>query len=328
MSDLRELSTDVLEVGLTLGLKIVRGSSLTPCPSCRATRRGSSDPRGPIGTTSNHGGFICHRCGTKGGSLNLAALVVTGSSHPSSWASVRERCERAGLLPTRGTRQVLATSRREAKRPPQEEVTELWARSHRVCDVPDVSIWLASRGFDPSRVEDFRLARALPDDCELPGWAWCHGASWCDCHYRLVVALCDSHGEVRSLHARAIRGDVKPKAVSPKGFQVAGLVMADVFTRSILKSGLPDWWEGRLELVVAEGLPDFLLWASRFSDSREYAPAVIGVISGSWTRELESRIPDATRIALRFHRDEAGRKYASQVSRELRARCEVAEWKT
>ena len=88
------------------------------------------------------------------------------------------------------------------------------------------------------------------------------------------------------------------------------------------------WWKDRLELVVAEGLPDFLLSATRFSDSREHAPAVIGVISGSWTRELESRIPDATRIALRFHRDEAGRKYASQVSPELRARCEVAEWKT
>ena len=73
--------------------------------------------------------------------------------------------------------------------------------------------------------------------------------------YRRDLEQCvvDAHGEVRSLHARAIRSEMKPKAVSPKAFQVAGLVMADVFTRSILKSGLPAWWEDRLELVVAEG---------------------------------------------------------------------------
>ena len=38
------------------------------------------------------------------------------------------------------------------------------------------------------------------------------------------------------------------------------------------------------------GEPDFLTWGTNRSDAREQVPAVFGVESGAWTKEIAARI--------------------------------------
>jgi hypothetical protein len=74
---------------------------------------------------------------------------------------------------------------------------------------------------------------------------------------------------------------------------------------------------------VAEGEPDFLTWATRFSDADEAAPAVLGVVSGSWTTCIADRMPDGARMIVRTDHDEPGEKYAHTIQMTLRGRCTV-----
>ena len=79
----------------------------------------------------------------------------------------------------------------------------------------------------------------------------------------------------------------------------------------------------RCGLVICEGVPDFLTWAALWGDAGETAPAVIGIISGSWTPHVAARVPSGTVVALRTHADEAGAKYMRHVALTLEARCTV-----
>ena len=60
-------------------MRMTRMQTLTPCPSCGREKRGSSDPRGPIGLTQNRKGFHCHRCGISGDALDLISYSVAGA---------------------------------------------------------------------------------------------------------------------------------------------------------------------------------------------------------------------------------------------------------
>jgi hypothetical protein len=61
-------------------------------------------------------------------------------------------------------------------------------------------------------------------------------------------------------------------------------------------------------VIITEGAIDFLTVATHYGCT-EYAPAVLGVFSGSWSDELAARIPTECRVVVRVHRDEAGEKY-------------------
>lgn len=80
----------------------------------------------------------------------------------------------------------------------------------------------------------------------------------------------------------------------------------------------------RCDLIVTEGVPDFLTWATLRGDADEFAPAVIGIISGSWTEEIAARVPSATAVYLRPHADAVGDKYSAQIVKTLVARCLVS----
>ena len=71
-------SLQISNISSALGLKIGRLSSYGPCPSCNAERRGSSDPRQPLGLTPNKLGFMCHKCKVTGDNLDLISLCVAG----------------------------------------------------------------------------------------------------------------------------------------------------------------------------------------------------------------------------------------------------------
>jgi hypothetical protein len=71
-------------------------------------------------------------------------------------------------------------------------------------------------------------------------------------------------------------------------------------------------------VLIAEGVPDFLTWATH----RE-AFAIFGVIAGSWTSAFAERVPRDVRVLIRTHDDDAGHKYAQQIGETLRDRCQV-----
>ena len=75
--------------------------------------------------------------------------------------------------------------------------------------------------------------------------------------------------------------------------------------------------------MICEGVPDFLTWATRWGDAAESAPAVLGIISGSWTEAIAGLIPAGTVVYLRTHADPAGAKYAAQIASTLEQRCDV-----
>lgn len=76
-------------------------------------------------------------------------------------------------------------------------------------------------------------------------------------------------------------------------------------------------------VIVAEGVPDFLTWATRHSDADEDAPAVVGVIAGSWCEEIAARVPTGIPVYVRTHGDAAGFAYAETICSSLARRCRV-----
>ena len=209
--------------------------------------------------------------------------------------------------------------------PPESEVTALWeACGFTACDV-EVRALLASRGLDAELVDDGNLARALPAGAPLPRWARYDGRTWAETGHRLVLPVFDAGGTMRSVRAWRVTENDTPKRLPPSGHKAAGLVLADPFALGMLAAGrraegMPD----PLRVIVAEGEPDFLTWATRFSDANEEAPLVLALTGpGSWSQEIADRIPDGARVTIWTDHDDAGNRYASNVFESLAPRCTI-----
>lgn len=330
----------VAEVATALGLE-VRGRgrlvSLSPCPACGDDVRGHTRPdrRGPVGLTPDGHGWRCHRCREGGDAVTLAAWFVTSSGAPRGdrFLDVLATCAGHGLcdpLPGRTTPKV---ARRPPppprpvlppQRPPVDELAALWRACLPVTADAEVSAWLTSRGLDPQAVADRELAYALPPGASLPAWARIHGRAWAEAGYRCALPLYGSSGAAESVRGRAVDAEAHPKTANPAGLQIAGTVLADPLARSML-AGDVDSRElvARVGLVVAEGDPDFLTWATARGEADEDAPAVVGLVEGGWTAEVAAAVPDGTRVAVRTHHDDNGDRYAAQVAATLGRRCRV-----
>ena len=198
-----------------------------------------------------------------------------------------------------------------------------WGRCMGVLDDAGVCEWLQGRGLHPATIEDLDLARVVPSG-EFPGWARLRGRSWRESGHRLVVPLHDARGDLRSFQARQVEPEGGgPKSVSPCGVEVRGLVFADALGRRVLRRGDR---HPPFDLVLAEGVPDYLSWASRWGCDAglEDSPAVLSVVAGSWTQDVAERIPSGSRLALRMHGDDAGDCYAATVARTLDGRVSLA----
>ena len=237
----------------------------------------------------------------------------------------------AGRLPNQpaAPRHRIAVTPPSRRRPPRGEVAVLWESCRPVCDDDEVAAWLGSRGIDPGEVEDRDLARALPRAERLPRWATCWGRPW-TVGWRLVFRAWGATGAAESLRARWVR-DTRPSrwpksaaAAAGEG-SASGLVLADGLGQLVLKGGAPpNWWpDAPLEVVILEGEPDWLSWASTVPDGDQYAPAVVGVWQGAWDAAFARRLPAGTRIGLRTHLDAAGCGYASRAASTLLAHCRV-----
>jgi hypothetical protein len=206
-------------------------------------------------------------------------------------------------------------------RPPEHEVHDLWARCRPLDQDRELSAWATSRGLDPFLIADRHLARALPADALVPRWAFIGGVPWQQAGYRLVLPLYDASGRIASLHARSGRLDALPKGVLPGGHAASGLVMADAGGVQMLAGGP---WEPR-QLWIAEGVPDFLTLVSDFGDADDET-AMLGVVSGSWSKLIADRIPNGCRVVVATHDDSAGDRYASIVAATLTGRTQLFRW--
>lgn len=207
-------------------------------------------------------------------------------------------------------------ARPEAPRdyPDAGEVASLWEASRPVSDDPDVAAYLAGRAIDPDLVEAKDLARVLPFAGALPPWARCRAGNWREASYRLIVPMFDPAGTMRTVRGWRVGGDQElPKRLPPSGHKAAGVIMADQWAIAMLRGARqPE------RVVVTEGEPDFLTWATRVNEPRT---AVIGIVSGSWTRELGDRFPVGCRVDIRTDHDAAGTKYANEFVSGLARRC-------
>lgn len=334
MAELRALS--VTDAAGALGLTVTRSNGVGPCPKCNAETRHPKrgDKRGALGVRSDGKGWSCFECGTTGDVVTLVALALLGNvpaaGDSEGWRDLLSAAGDRGLCtisegrpgPTRpAPPRVVPKPPPPARLPPlSDELAALWASCKPVGYVPDVAAeWATRGGIDLGHVEDRDLARALPLGARCPRWAQFRGAAWSQGPHRLLIPMFNAEGKMTSLHARAAKG-AEPKGLSPTGCALAGLVMADPLAQLMLAG---NDCGGPVRVVIAEGGPDFLSLATHWSDADESAPAVLGVIAGSWSKEIAARIPDGAQVLVATHADEAGEKYGAAVAATLLQRCDV-----
>lgn len=214
------------------------------------------------------------------------------------------------------------SSRRAGRRPPADDVRVLWARCRPMHEDHEAVAWAEGRGFDPFLIADRDLCRALPAEADVPPWAYLRGAPWTLGGYRILAPLYDALGRPASLHARNVNRAVSPKGALPCGFAASGLVLADGAALQVLRGS-----QLHGALWIAEGVPDFLSCGCGWSDAAgDTAPAVLGVLAGSWTAAVAARIPTGARVVIAVHHDQAGEKYCATIARSLMGRCSLERW--
>jgi len=276
------------------------------------------------------GGFVGASAITQDGAerLLLEAALAAGLDEKTALSNIRRGLARGAasprMLPDAEPSGARQRPLQALKPPPPHEVQSLWDAASRVTDDDEAAEWLRGRGLDPVAVELWDLARAVPDSTPLPGWARTRpGGSWIESGHRLITRTFDCRGGLFSVRARCLNAAAVPaKELSPAGCAVRGGVLADPLAVQLLAGPVPDWWRCR-DIVICEGVPDFLTWASRQSEAREDGPATFGIASGAWTNEIAARIPAAVRLVIRTHNDAAGDDYAARIAGSLASRCRI-----
>ncbi len=315
---------DLLQVAAELGIERTRDGRLAPCPACGEKTRSRTDPReGPVFVISQGRRWKCGRCSARGDTLDLVATVLRGgvcdaeaAIEVRGWFAARGWCppDPEGPRPERvAVRAGSVVSLPQREPAPKEEVDELWERCEGVTASTTASDWLRSRSLDPHLVEERDLCRVLPSGA-LPSWA-AHWGSKYPCP--LLIPLYGPSGELVGVQGRRVDSE-RPKSVAAAGVRRVG-VYADSTGIALLRWGArPAWWQGSA-VVIAEGEPDYLTWATRYPDHETTeAPAVFGFPgAGAWTEAESARLPAGLTVAIRAHRDEAGSKYSSRIAKSL-----------
>lgn len=258
----------------------------------------------------------CHACGWTGDVLTLLAAVERLDPRRDFAAVLGRAAELAGVSiddpPPR--RELPPLPAREP--PPVDQVRALLRAGVDVDGDQVVAGWLRSRGLDPAACVP--LACALGPDWLPWSWASYRRRSWTVSGHRLLLPLFDALGELRSVRARAVVADATPKSLPPGGHASAGFLLADARGVAMLRAG-PTAAPARV--LVLEGEPDYLTWASRSSGRW----AVFGLPgSGAWTSAIGDRIPAGSEVVIRTDPDPAGDHYAEIVATpELLGRCSV-----
>lgn len=286
------------------------------CPVHEDSKPSCSVTVGQDGTVR----FKCFACDASGDALGLIA-AAKGLNIATDFARV---VDEAAALTGYVDWQAVEQTRRELPKPKPpkqlspDEVDAFWSSLSPVLDDEEVCQWLREdRALDPEAIELWDLARVLPAGASAPPWA----PSWGSRGHRLILQTWNAHGLLSGVRGRYVG---KGKALAPFGVSSKGLMLADGLGVQLLQAGQWPEWCTRQMLIVTEGEPDFLTWATRFSDADEQAPAVWGIPgSGAWTKEIGDRVPSGSQVVIRTDDDEQGNKYAAEILSQLSGRCEV-----
>jgi hypothetical protein len=338
--------------GVLAAVQAVGLRSFTPgtfaCPVCRVEKRGTKDARGAAKALRDGALFYCHRCEARGSALDIVALDLLGRSPSSSdeWHRLAERCKALGLASDSAPdpfRVVPAKPAQHRRRPPTNEVRDLWDACRPVTLDPDVLSWLTHDRMIPAdTVWSHDLARALPWSASLPDpddWedgddtgdpmriggvlpAWCRvlRESWAVRH-RLIVPLYDARGSLVSLRARAMEPkSPREKSAAPAGYEVGGLVMANPLALELLQGFESAQFYARVfGVFIAEGEPDYLT-AATSTDRGGRALMTFGVGLGSWTQEVADRVPNGAPVFIATDPDARGQQLAKGIADTLPGR--------
>lgn len=306
------------KLGLSKDSQRQAGGLLIRCPAHKERTPSCSVTRGPDGTIR----VRCFGCDFTGDVLTLIAVahgldaraqfhdvLLTAAELGGLWQVADElrggevSVERPELVPVEPTP--------EREYPDASELEALWSGAGRILDDPEACSLLEARAISPVEASSRRLARVLMPGTTLPAWARYRGATWADTGHRLLVRMWDASGVVRSVRAwRVTEGD-SPKRLPPGGCRASGLVLANVEAWKVLRGN------GAAELVISEGEPDWLTWATRWNGP------VLGIVSGSWTPELAAKIASVERVIVRTDHDAAGDRYAEEIFKSLKGKCEL-----
>ncbi len=275
----------------------------------------------------------CHACDATGDALTLIAVARGLNLRSDFRAVLAEGARLAGLWgivdelecrsPRDSTPMPIPAPTRPASEPervypPLGEVESLWGSCGPVTYDAEAAAYLARRGFDPERVEALDVLRALPAAGALPRWASYRGGaatarSWRELGFRLLVAMLDAAGAMRSVRGWRVTPGDGPKRLPPAGHKASELVMADAFGAAMLRGE-----RSPETIAVVEGEPDFVARCSVQNDPRG---AVLGIVSGSWGPTFAEKIPVGARVAIRTDHDAAGDRYAAEIAKTLARRC-------
>jgi hypothetical protein len=261
--------------------------------------------------------WTCRGACGRGGDVFTFVQLAAGVDYPNA---LEQLARRAGIPQggngTRPRRMLVqprsaAEAPEESRRLPAADVGALWAAARPVSTSPEGSAWLARRKLDAARVEDEDLCRVLPENMDLPRWAWRWREGW-----RVLFPMYDVHGHLVSLRARWTPASDPPngkKSLAPAGASIKGTLLADGAGRELLRTRYP----ARV-VFVCEGEVDMSAAALSFGESREHA-AVLGIVgSGCWNAAIAARIRSTTaRVVLALDDDAKGWKYAEEIGATL-----------
>lgn len=318
---------DPRQLASALDLKPARERNKYACPACSSTDALSlTVPDGRVRVK-------CFSCDVGGDALTLVAI---GSGYPAkpqgrdfldvlrAGAEIAGRQDLLADLDAGRNRERVATRAPRPARPepapvypPAGEAEAMWFASRPVTENDTVTRYLEGRGIDTSELWARGLARVLSASAPTYAWASFGSRSWFEAGFVIVVPVYDASGAIRALRAWSpAPASGMPKRVAAKGCTTRGLVMADFLGQAML-----DGTHQPEHLVVAEGEPDFLTWATRGSllDVRRWA--TLGIESGAWTEQIAARVPDGARVTIATDHDEPGERYAAAVAKTLEGRC-------
>jgi len=310
----------VIAVAEQLGLEVVQYSghpSIKPCPNCGSTVRSKSsgDKRGPIGPRKDLKGFLCHRCKISGSPVDLVSYKHFGDRFKLLGKEEKDSVKRwfksnwSHLETFENKYKNL-----EPKYPDSQDLETFWKSCSKVSELAACKQWLDSRWIDPEIVELYNYGTAITESTAKFPWATFKRQHWCNTGYRALFPLYNSQGKLTSVRARWVSYQ-KPftKVINPAGYEVQGTILADRQALGLLRDKPLKDFDGYI--VIAEGDPDYLTWATR---NKENTFATFGVFNGSWNSQFASKIPEHSNVVVATHYDDEGEKYFRRIYETLK----------
>jgi len=284
------VSPDLRDLAPRLGLVSSKGR-WRDCPVCKGSA--TADRRFPLRLTDAH--WWCNACGRDGSAFALVTWALLGREPREGdpeLLQVYDFLGRDDRLPERPAPE--PAPRRLA---PVSDLAAFLRRCTPAHLDVEVADYLRGRGIDPARVP----AGAVPRDLSAPFWPRAWSSIW-----RCVVPAFDVSGRLQNLHARAVVPTDAGKTRWAAGLEASGLVFASRPARAFLQGATPT----RQELLVTEGLPDFLDAVAQQPDL-----PVISVESGSASAlaAVRERL-GGIRVFIGTHDDPQGNRYEQAVA--------------